>query len=87
MNYIRERQFCVRLNLARPEHEELCLYIENRDRRKYPYLAAYLLAACQILEKKEQKLPESRICDDSMQEIKETVRQALQEKFEMKEGR
>ena len=86
MNYIRERQFCFRLNLARPEHEELCLYLENRDRRKYPYLASYLLAACQALEKKEQRLPESRICDDSMQKIREAVLEALQQ-TEMKESR
>ena len=86
MNYIRERQFCFRLNLARPEHEELCIYLENRDRKKYPYLASYLLAACQALEKREQRVPESRICDDSMQKIRETVLEALQQ-AEMKESR
>ena len=83
MNYIRERQFCFRLNLARPEHEELCIYLENRDRKKYPYLASYLLAACQALEKREQRLP---VCDDSIQKIRETVLEALQQ-TEMKESR
>lgn len=50
MNYVKEKQYCVRLNLDRPEQKKLCLFIEGRNRKKYPYLPDYLLAACEALE-------------------------------------
>ena len=86
MNYIKERQFCFRLNIARPDHEELCGYIDHRDRKKYPFLACYLLEACRTLERKEGQLPESRISCESMWEIKQTIYQAVKEQFGRKGG-
>ena len=85
MNYIKERQFCFRLNLSRPDHEELCGYIDHRDRKKYPFLACYLLEACRMLERKERQMPESRISVESMREIKQTIHQAVKEQFGRKE--
>ncbi len=50
MKYVKETQYCVRLNLDRPAQKKLCRFIEDRNRKEYPYLPDYLLAACEILE-------------------------------------
>ena len=50
MNYVKEKQYCVRLNLDRPAQKKLYWFIEGRNRKKYPYLPDYLLAACEALE-------------------------------------
>ena len=50
MKYVKEKQYCVRLNLDRPAQNRLCRFIEGRNRKEYPYLPDYLLAACEALE-------------------------------------
>ena len=77
MKYNKERQYCFRLNLSRPEHEKLCCFIEYRDRERFPYLASYLLAACEALEKKDALTPESNISKESMDQIRKVFLQAV----------
>ena len=77
MKYNKERQYCFRLNLSRPEHEKLCGYIEYRDKVRFPYLASYLLAACEALERKETTIPVSNLSKDSMDQIREALLQAV----------
>ena len=79
MRYSKERQYCFRLYLSRPEHEKLCCYIEYRDKERFPYLASYLLAACEALEKKDAKMPESNLSKESMDQIRDVFLQAVAE--------
>lgn len=85
LKYSKEKQYCFRLNLSRPEHERLCSFIEYRNKEKYPFLASYLLAACESLEKKDEKAPESILSKKSMQEIRSIMIQVLTEQFAEKE--
>ena len=73
MRYTKERQYCLRLNLARPEQEKLCRFIEERDREKYPYLPGYLLAACEELELHSKDLPECDISEGSLERIRDEL--------------
>ena len=73
MNYVKEKQYCVRLNLSRPEQEKLCRFIENRNRKKYQFLPDYLLAACEALEENGM----GSAVHDGLEESMEWIRKEL----------
>lgn len=58
---------------SRPEQEKLCRFIENRNRKKYPFLPDYLLAACEALEENEM----GSAVHDGLEESMEWIRKEL----------